>query len=371
MNQKNTRLALLSALLIFAASCKKDDTPTIQPYTVPTTYNFTNVEYKEAAARVSLSLGMGTYLGRATTRQLSQDTINYLWNNTNNAYTSEFVVNLPYAFDALNTSGLNIPSKMADAAIFKAFADSMVVISSKRNNTGSQGVAGKVGSRVVNYRGLEFNQLVVKGFFGGLSIYNVVAHLNKAANDDNKTVNAGTGTAMQHDWDLAFGYIGLPISYDSSINYTAAPNNTNPERPLGIGAYFYERARPIKAGGTVFEAFRKGRAAIGANDYAVRDAAANTIKEYLEKTLAAAAYAYLSLSKTRTADADRFHDFSEATGFMLALKYRPTTMLSAQAYQELLDILNADFWTLSDATLLNNKVTAAQAKLVAAYGKLD
>lgn len=373
MNQKrNIRTAIaLGLLVITAASCKKDDTPAILPYTVPTTYNFTNVEYKEAAARVSMSLGFGTYIGRATTRQLSQDTVNYLWNNTNNAYAGEFVVNLPYAFDALNTSGFNLPGKMQDPTLFKAFADSMVVMSTKRNNTGAQGVAGKVGTRLVNYRGVEFNQLVVKGFFGALSLNNVVAHLNKAVNDDNNTVNAGTGTAMQHDWDLAFGYIGLPVTYDSAINYTVAPNNTNPERPLGIGGYFYERARPIKAGGIVFEAFRKGRAAIGAKDYVVRDAAAKTIKEYLEKTLAAAAYAYLSLSKTRTADADRFHDFSEATGFMLALKYRATTLLSTQAYQELLDILNVDFWTLSDATLLNAKVTNAQAKLVAAYGKLD
>jgi len=362
---------LLGFLIIIAASCKKDDTPAIQPYTVPTTYNFQNVEYKEAAARVSMSLGFGSYLSKATSRQLSQDTINYLWNNTNNAYTSEIVVNLPYAFDVLNTSGYNLTGKVADAAIFKAFADSMVVMSQKRNNIGSQGTAGKVGTRLVNYRGVEYNQLVAKGFFGALSINNVVSFLNKATTDDNNTVTAGTGTAMQHDWDLAFGYIGLPITYDSAINYTQAPNNTNPERPLGIGGYFYERARPIKAGGTIFEAFRKGRAAIGAKDYAVRDAATKTIKEYLEKTLAAAAYAYLSLSKTRTADADRFHDFSEATGFMLALKYRPTTLLSTQAYQELLDIINVDFWTLSDATLLNNKVTSAQAKLVAAYGKLD
>ncbi|MFT3936159.1 MAG: DUF4856 domain-containing protein [Chitinophagaceae bacterium] len=361
----------LVCLVFSLGSCSKDDTPSIQPYTVPTTYNFSNVEYKESASRVSMSLGFGSYLSKATTRQLSQDTINNLWNNVSASFTSEIVVNLPYAYDALNTSGNNLSGKMIDPTIFKAFADSMVVMSQKRNNTGSQGVAGKVGSRLVNYRGLEFNQLVVKGFFGALSINNVVAMLNKVATDDNNTVVTGTGTAMQHDWDLAFGYIGLPTTYDSAINYTQAPYNTSPDRPLGIGGYFFERARPIKAGGTVFEAFRKGRAAIGAKDYAVRDAAIKTIKEYLEKTLAASAYAYLSLSKTRTADADRFHDFSEATGFMLSLKYRPTSLLTAQAYQEIVDALNLDFWTLSDASLLNARVTTAQTKLVAAYGKLD
>lgn len=365
------KICAVAGICAVMFSCKKNDnTPVIQPYTVPDTYSFDNVEYKEAASRVTMSLGVGTYLSRATSRDLSQDTITNLWNNTNANFTAEIVVNQPYAFDILNSIGYNASGKTADAAIFKAFADSMVFISQNRGNTGSQGVAGKVGSRVVNHRGLEFNQLVAKGFFGALSLNNVISLLDKAATDDNNT-QTETGTAMQHDWDLAFGYIGLPKTYDSSINYTQAPYNTNPERPLGIGGYFFERARPIKAGGTVFEAFRRGRAAIGAKDYTVRDAAAATIKEYLEKTLAASAYAYLSLSKTRTDDAARFHDFSEATGFMLALKYRGTTMLSAQAYQEILTALNVDFWTLSDATVLNNIVGATQGKLVAAYGKLD
>ncbi|MBO9572996.1 MAG: DUF4856 domain-containing protein [Chitinophagaceae bacterium] len=362
---------IAAGALLTLSSCEKDQDPVRPPYTVPDTYTFDNVDYKESNARVIMSLGIGSYLSKANSRELSQDTINYLWNNTNNAFTSEIVVNQAYTFSELNGFTYNVAEKTADAAIFKAFADSMVVISQARGTTGSQGVPGKVGNRVVNYRGLEFNQLVAKGFFGALSLNNIVALLNKVPSDNNTTIVPGTGTAMQHDWDLAFGYVGLPKNYDSSINYTQAPNNTNPERPIGIGGYFWERARPIQAGGIVFEAFRKGRAAIGAKDYATRNAAAETIKEYLEKTLAAAAYAYLSLSKTRTTDEARFHDFSEGTGFMLALKYRPTTKLTEQAYQEILGLLNVDFWTLSDAGVLATKVDAIQAKLVAAYGKLD
>jgi hypothetical protein len=369
---------LAATSLLSLTSCKKDNDNKIPEYEVPTTYTFDNVEYKEAAARLSMSLAVGSYIGKATTRELSQDTINYLWNNTNDAFTAETVSNQPFTFTELNDLNYSIADKTTDAVTFKAYADSMRVMSLERNNTGSQGVAGIVlgGSsgttkRLVNYKGLEFNQLVAKGFFGAFSLNNVIIHLNKSATDDNNTVVTGTGTAMQHDWDLAFGYVGLPKNYDSSINYTQAPYNATGERPLGIGGYFWERAKPILAGGIVFEAFRKGRAAIGAKDYATRDAAAATIKEYLEKTLAASAYAYLSLSKGRNNDADRFHDFSEATGFMLALKYRATNKLSAQSYQEILDTINLDFWTLSDATLLNTKADAALAKLVAAYGKLD
>ncbi|MBN9297549.1 MAG: DUF4856 domain-containing protein [Filimonas sp.] len=361
--------------MITMGSCKKDKDQT-PSYTVPTTYNFDNVEYKDGAARVSMSLAFGAYLGKATSRQLNQDTINNLWNNANTSYTAELVVNYPYAFDALNASGLNIAGKMNDAATFKAYADSMVLMSQNRNATASQGVAGKIVNRLVNYTGLEFNQLVVKGFFGGMSMANVITLLNKVPNDDNNTVVAGSGTAMQHDWDLAFGYIGLPKDYDSAINYTVAPYNTNPARPLGIGGYFFERARPIKAGGIIFEAFRKGRAAINAKDYGTRDAAIATIKEYLEKTLAASADAYLALSSTRGGDvAARFHDYSEALGFTLALKYRPaSSKLTDANYQVLLTTLKTDYWTLNDTPATGEtkgKITKLRDILSAAYGKLD
>src|SRR5690606_19910742 len=118
-------------------------------------------------------------LGKGSSRQLSQDTINYLWNNTNNAYTAETASNIPYEFAALNAIGFNLASKTADAATFKMYADSMVKVSESYNATASQGVPGKVDSRIVNYQGKEFNQLVAKGLMGSLSLYNIIALLDK------------------------------------------------------------------------------------------------------------------------------------------------------------------------------------------------
>lgn len=340
---------LVALAVVGLASCKKDkvkEEEVIPPYDVPTTYSFENVDYAEATLAVNMATGLQTYLGKATARKLSLDTVNYIWNNTNNGFTNEFVVNLPNTAAQLNAAtSVKLSALSAEPAVIKAYADEMVNVSKSIAVTAVQGVAGKISAnRIVSATGLEYNQLVVKGLMGYFQMKQVMEHLDKSTTADNKTVVSGKGTAMQHEWDLAFGYVSLPKDYDSAAVYA----NTNLTRPLGIGGYFRERARPIAAGGTVFSAFLKGRAAIGANDYKVRDAAILTIKEYLDKTLAIAAYAYLNLSKTRGSDnATRFHDYSEGYGFTIALKQRSAnSKLSAANYQKLTDVLKLDYWEL-------------------------
>lgn len=348
-------------------SCSKDDKITIQPYTVPAQYDFDNVEYSEASGRVSMWAGLTNYLGRSTTRKLSADTATYLWNNTNAAFTTETSSNIPFSPAQLNSSTFNLAGKTNDAALFKALIDSMVKISQYYNTPAAPGVPGKIGSRLFNHSGLEFNQAVAKGMMGSLVLHQIYTHLDKTVSDDNNTVIAGQGTAMQHNWDLAFGYLGIAKDYDTVTAYAS----TDPKRPLAIGGYFGERGRFIKAGGTAFEAFRKGRAAIVAKDYAVRDQSIATIKEILEKTIAAAAYAYVTIPQTSSDLASRFHALSEGYGFILALKYRPSnSKLSAADYQTLVSIFQTNFYELT-ADANNTKLKNAQTILTAAYGQLQ
>lgn len=340
-----------------------------QEYTVPATYDFANIDYKESASRISMWQGFQSYLGKGSTRVLSADTVNYLWNNTNRAYTSELAGNVPYPAQELNALTYNLSGKVADAALFKAMADSMVYVSQFNKQAASKGVPGKIGSRLLNRNGLEFNQLVAKGLMGALTLNNVNALLDKIPTDDNTTAVAGQGTAMEHNWDLAFGYVGIPMDYDTAYSYNTQP--VRADRPLAIGGYFTERAQYIQAGGRIFEAFRKGRAAITAKDYATRDAAIATIKEYLKKTLAAAAYYYLTSPQTQTALDAKFHSLSEGAGFVAALKYRPAnSKLTAANYQTLASILNTSFYALAEDAS-NAKLKQAQAILIEAYGKLQ
>ena len=357
---------ILSTITAFTA-CDKDDSPTIPDYTVPNTYTFDNVEYAEATGRVSMWAGFTAYLGRSTSRELSQDTVNYLWANTNNAFTTETSNNLPISVSAINALGYNLSTKVADAAIIKQYADSMVKVSKSYKGVATPGVPGKVGSRLINYSGVEFNQLVAKGLMGALQLNQVYSYLDKSVTEDNNNVTAGQGTAMQHDWDLAFGYVGIPKDYDTARGYAS----TEPNKPLAIGGYFRERGQYIKAGGIVFEAFRKGRAAIVAKDYARRDEAVATIKSTLEKTIAAAAYAYLTLPQGSSDLATKFHAMSEGYGFVLALKYRPSNSpLTAANYQALIDILKTNFYELS-ADAANTKLKQGQTILTTAYGQLQ
>jgi Domain of unknown function (DUF4856) len=363
---KNTMLFCALGAFLFLTSCKKEEDEILK-YTVPTTYTFDKVEYKEAAARISMWLGYTGYLGRSTRKVLSQDTVNFMWNNINSAYTADIASNIPYNYTEINKLTFNLASKSADVNTFKAFADSMVAVSKFYNRPGSKGVAGKIGSRLFNYSGLEFNQAVAKGLMGGLSLYNINAIFDKIPSDDNNTVVAGQGTAMQHNWDLAFGYVGIPTNYDTTTAYTSAMV----DRPLALGSYFAERGKYLKSGGIVFEAFRKGRAAIVAKDYKTRDAAIATIKEYLEKTLAASAYYYMLTPQTQAALDAKFHSLSEGYGFIIALKYRDaSSKLTAANYQTLLDIIKTNFYTLAEDPS-NTKLKQAQTILAEAYGKLQ
>lgn len=367
-------MLVAGAAFIFTA-CDKDDKPGTPSYTVPDTYNFDNVEYEESAARISMWVGFTGNLGKGNVRQLSQDSITNMWNNTNSSFANETVSNIPFTADELNALSFNLSGKTADAVAFKQLADLTVQTSAHFEETASKGVPGILApagggtKRLVNEKGLEYNQAVAKGMMGALSLNNIIAILDKISTDDNTTVVAGQGTAMQHNWDLAFGYVGIPKDYDTSFNYSASPQKA--DRPLGLGGYFAERGKYIQAGGKVFEAFRKGRAAIGAKDYAVRDEAIAIIKEYIEKTLAAAAYAYVTNPQGQSELASKFHGLSEGAGFVLALKYRPAnSKLTAENYNKLAAILNTDFWVLAEDAS-NTKLKEAQAILTTAYGQLQ
>lgn len=365
---KNVFLSAIAILTVAAliSSCTKTET-VYQQYPVPGTYNFENVDYAEATAAVNMWSGLTNYLGKSTSRELSQDTVNNLWNNTNSPFTAETVEGLPNTFASLNAmKGVSLSGKTADPTLMKAYIDSMVKVSKFFNAIASKGVAGKVGIRLVNYSGLEFNQLVAKGLMGAFVMNQLSSHLDKTTKDDNNTVTAGKGTAMQHDWDLAFGYVSLPKSYDSSISYAS----TVVDRPIALGVYFRERGQYIKAGPTVYNAFLKGRAAINTKDYATRDQAIATIKEYLEKTLAAAAFAYADIPQGSSDRATQFHALSEGIGFVTALKYRPSnSRLTAANYDNLVSIFKTNFYDLvSDASFA--KLKQAQAILTTAYGQL-
>lgn len=336
--------ALLLAGITTMTSCKKEDnTPAVQPYTVPDTYQFDNMNYGEAITRVKMMVSLDAYMKSATTTVLDQTKATNMYNNTNS----------PFGDATLDGSGKSLSEKTAESATYKDFLDKVVLYSQSNNIAASNGTAGyqmrsSTSKTLVGPDGVEYGQVVLKGMMGSLFMkqaFDLLAHIPQ---DDNNTVIAGQGTAMQHNWDMAFGYLSIPVNYDSSKTYTSADTS----RPLLWGGYLAERGKPIQAGGKLFEAFRRGRAAIVAKDYTTRDAAIKTILDTWEQLAAIAAYNYVVAPQSSSSIGNlgsQFHALSEGYGFILSLKYRTSaSKLTAANYQRLVQIITTNFYTLVD-----------------------
>lgn len=351
---------LMTCSLAIFTSCEKDSNPTlsVKPYTVPTRYSFSNASYVKSTQRVKMTVEMDSYLKLAnmglTTVALDQTKVNNMFNNTGN----------PFADVTLNTSGINVKDVTSDASLFKSFADSVLLY-----NTGTLATIGtggylprNTGKIIVGPRGLEYGQAFLKGMMGALYFKEAVNILTTV-----KTLSAADTITAQAKWDEAFGYLGVPVNYDSSIAYA----NTDPARPLLWGGYLAERGKEIQAGGTIFSAFLKGRAAIGGYDVTVRDAQVDIILAKWEQLAARAAWVYTTMPTASTSVgvyATQLHALGEGSGFIASLKYRPAnSKLSAANYTIIDAIMHKDFYVLINQTGFADLVTV-QTILKTTYG---
>jgi len=338
-------------VLATASSCKKDDNsgPSIKPYTVPATYSFSNASYTKSSQLAKMTGEVDAYLKTANTGAavvaLDQAKLNNMFSNTGNPFTDA----------SLNTSGINITTLTADAATYKSYADSMLIYNNGVTAAAGTGgfVARGTNKIIVGPRGLEYGQAFVKGTMGALFFKEAINVLTSI-----KSLSATDTLTAQAKWDEAFGYLAVPANYDTSLVYAA----TDPNKPLLWGGYLAERGKAIQAGGTIFQAFLKGRAAIGGYDVAVRNAQADIILAKWEQLAAAAALNYVTAPTASAAVGNygtQLHALSEGFGFILSLKYRAAnSKLSAADYATLSTILHKDFYVLLNQTGFTDLVTA-------------
>lgn len=363
MRNKLYAVVLILGAAATVSSCKDDDVAGVptKPYAVPTTYSFANASYTPSTQRVKMLLELDTYLKTATTGNtgatvtpLDQAKVNNMWANTGN----------PFADASLNTSGINIKDATADAPLYKLYADSVLIYNTLTPAVQGTGgfIARGTGKIIVGPRGLEYGQAFLKGTMGGFLFKEAVRILTAV-----KSVSATDTTAAQQAFDEAFGYLSVPVNYDSSVTYA----NTDPNRPLHWGGYLRERGRGIQAGGIIFGAFLKGRAAISGYDVTVRNAQADIILEKWEQLAAAAALAYVQMPTASTSVgnfATQAHALSEGFGFIASLKYRAAnSKLSAANYTILDNIIHKDFYALVSQTGFTDLVQA-QNILKTTYG---
>ncbi len=339
----------LAGLLLFA-SCKKDK---IEDYEVPTTYNFDNVSYAGQTDRLNMLGEMADYMKTANTPGVVLDAqrLRDMFENTNS----------PFSFTS--TRQLKDKCFLADVATFEGYFDA-IATASQSTVPGSNGVAGVVFSQdsskkyLFDAQGREYTQLIEKGLAGAVCYYQATAvYLSDAyiaeGKADNETIEPGEGTEMEHHWDEAFGYFGVPKDF---------PGNLSGIRQHG--KYCNDRNALLNTNKAIMDAFLKGRAAISHDDHTVKTAQIQVVRDNWELVIASTAIHYLNEAKADFADdALRNHTLSEAYAFVSSLRYNPTRRLSDTQLQSVLTAIGDNFYESSLAALDN-----ARSILSNAYG---
>ena len=356
---------------LFIISCGSDDDGNLPlEITVPDNYEF-------------LRDGMSTVSFSGQTTRLNQVDEIYLALNSNTYNETQldemFTDGAGFTDSALNGTGKNVRAKTsagcaagssATQAQFDAqiadFANNVVPAWS---NDASAGIAGKLtdASRSihVNAKGHEIDQTFVKGLIGGMTLDQIVNNYlqpcqleSGSRKDDNTNGVLSSGknyTDMEHKWDEAFGYLYGQEEDAKRADLGSAPNG----KGTTLNKYFKKINDSNQPGiaEIVFNSFKKGRAAIVAGDYQVRDAQANIIQIHLSKVIGYKAVDYLNgyMSKMAAGNtADAFHALSEGYGFIMSLQFTNNgsnvpyfTKAEADAMLAKID----DFWTVQDSDL--------------------
>ena len=373
MKNSTTILKYLFILVfpLFIISCGSDDDGNLPvEITVPDNYEF-------------LRDGMSTVSFSGQTTRLNQVDEIYLALNSNTYNETQldemFADGAGFTDSALNGTGKNVRGKTsagcaagssATQAQFDAqiadFANNVVPAWS---NDASAGIAGKLtdASRSihVNAKGHEIDQTFVKGLIGGMTLDQIVNNYlqpcqleSGSRKDDNTNGVLSSGknyTDMEHKWDEAFGYLYGQEEDAKRADLGSAPNG----KGTTLNKYFKKVNDSNQPGiaEIVYNAFKKGRAAIVAGDYQVRDAQANIIQIHLSKVIGYKAVDYLNgyMSKMAAGNtADAFHALSEGYGFIMSLQFTNNgnnvpyfTKAEADAMLAKID----DFWTVQDSDL--------------------
>ena len=335
--KKNLYILSSLSVALLLASCSKKDDPTSAPvYTVPTTYNFSNANFADATTRLGMIAEIQNVEKAATTGVVDGDKAKAMFTNTNSPFTTA----------AYNTSGIQL--KDQTAALFQTdvlrFIDTLVAVS-KTGTAASRGVAG-VGASTANAAskyaltasGINYAQVFNKTIMGGLMAYQIVSIMN-AANAgaiDNKTVT-NNSTALEHAWDMAFGYWGVPIDFPA--NKTGAKL---------WGSYSTQVDSGYHANKILMDAFLKGRAAVSAKDTKTIQEQSAIILQAMERLTGAVILQEVKEAKESISDnIVRNSRLSECYGFVYSLKYNPKRTITDDQINAILALFPKNYYDLT------------------------
>jgi len=325
---------LLSASVLFA-SCKKDviePTPEPTTYTVPTTYNFSNVSYSGQTIRITMLDSISSYMSQGGSGSILDATLlKNMYSNTGN----------PFGNLTLDASGKQLKNKtfVIDQAYFDDLFDQLALASQSAGAAASNGVAGIEGGRLFDQNGIEISQVIKKQLMGAVFYYQAIeTYLANLSIDDNTTITPGEGTAQEHHADEAFGYFGAPINFP-----------TNSIDAKYWSSYCAELNPAINANTAIMNAFLKLRAAISNKDNTSRDAQVIIIKQQWERIVAGAAILEMIEAKAAfgSDNVEMRHVLSEAIGFIHSMKYSGSKQISNAEITSALNSLGTNFYAIT------------------------
>ncbi len=346
-----TRYWLPFILLLPFTACIDDD-PENPQLTVPADYAFTrNGQSTVSFAGQTTRLRMATEL---TSAMLDFDatTTDLLLARYRNEAPGGGDVN-PFSAADLNAAEQSVRSKVAASQdYFSANSAEGTVIKNEFEDwmtrqvnevfpneemLAEPGVSGQIADgdavRYVNDQGLEYDQLVTKGLLGALTLDQILNNYlspavldrgdSRAENSAQTTEDGQNYTYMEHRWDEAYGYV-----------YGTSPNPADPNVTLGENdAFLYKYIGRVEGDAsfvgtaeTIFEAFKRGRAAIVEAEYDLRDQQIAILQKELSKMIGIRAVYYLQQAKNSLNQANpnfgtAFHDLSEGYGFIYSLRF--------------------------------------------------
>jgi hypothetical protein len=307
--------------------------------------------------------------------QIDAAKLKNMFSNTGNPFVDISTSTISVTGAELNASGLQLknvvassrPTTEAEAvrAKFESLFDELAVASASVTKTASPGVAGKLGSYLVDAKGIETIQVIQKSLIGALQldyIGNVLLDEGLTA-DNSKTVSDKNYSQLEHNWDEAYGLLTLNPIY---LQGASDAQRSTFEFALGSYIWEYNKANYAK----IYPAFLKGRAAIVNNDKTELQAQATFIRTQMELAIASAAIGYLDKWKTavangnNSADAVRAHAIGEGLGFIYSLRFATIHNTDAAFSDGILNNLIGSangFWDI-DATKINNASQAIKTK---------
>lgn len=360
-HQFNILIALTLLATMALQSCKDDDIIVEPSYTVPTSYSeFTNVSYDGQTQRLSQFLEIKNYMKTATTTGTELDQTKLLAMFENDSENAGFTGTYEDSKQIKSKTFSNVASDFT--TLFQN-----VAASSKSDVAHTEGTAGVMMSNdnekqyLLNAKGVDEAQIIEKSLMGAFIAYqiNEVYTSEDKMDVDNEIVTEGEGTDMEHHWDEAFGYFGVPTDFPAST-----------ENILFWGSYSNQRNDLLNSNEAIMNAFIAGRAAISNKNLENRDASITTLRAELEKVAVGSALHYINSSIANFDDLSlKGHALSEGIGFVYSLQFNGDKIITSTELSEILtlmggsdDITDLDLYSVTTADL-----ESAKTKLSAIY----